>query len=194
MIQSLCVFCGSSGAVAREYFDAATELGALLARRQMTLVYGGGNIGLMGAVATAVKAGGGRVLGVIPQFMRDKGLAFEDADELIVTRDLRDRKAIMEARADAFCALPGGFGTLEEVLEMLTLKQLEQHLKPIVFLNTEGFFDPLLSVFESFYFRCFAKPRYREFYFAAHAPGEVFAYLESYRPPRPTAKWFSPPR
>ncbi|MBI2926966.1 MAG: TIGR00730 family Rossman fold protein [Verrucomicrobia bacterium] len=190
MFNSICVFCSSSGAVAANFFEATRELGALIGQRRMTLVYGGGNIGLMGVLAKSVHKHGGRVVGVIPQFMRDKGLAYDAADELIVPRDLRARKAIMEERAEAFCALPGGLGTLEEILEMLTLKQLEQHTKPIVFVNTDGFFDPLLHLFDQFYEQRFAKPESRRHFHVAAQPQEVFAHLDCYQPPRTTGKWF----
>ncbi|MFA6547179.1 MAG: TIGR00730 family Rossman fold protein, partial [Limisphaerales bacterium] len=116
-MKSICVYCSSSSAVDARYVEAAVEFGTHLGRRGLTLVYGGASVGLMGQLAQAVHRGGGRVLGVIPQSLRDREIAYEAADELVVTRDLRERKAVMESRADAFVALPGGFGTLEEVLE-----------------------------------------------------------------------------
>ena len=191
MFKNICVFSSSSDAVAPEYFEAAREVGAWIARKQMTLVYGGGKIGLMGAVAAAVHRHGGHVVGVIPRYLRKQEVAYEAADELIISKDLRERKAIMEERADAFVALPGGFGTLEEMLEILTLKQLGQHAKPVVFLNTSDFFRPLLGLFEQLYRERFTRPEHRELYHVAAAPADVFAYLEAYRPPRPPPKWFS---
>ena len=189
MFKSICVFSSSSDAVAPEYFEAAREIGAWLARKQMTLVYGGGKIGLMGAVASAVHRHGGHVVGVIPRYLRKQEVAYEAADELIISKDLRERKAIMEQRADAFVALPGGFGTLEEILEILTLKQLGQHAKPILFLNTSDFFRPLLGLFEQLYQERFTRSEHRELYHMAATPGDVFAYLEVYRPPRTAPKW-----
>jgi len=194
MIRSICVFSSSSDAVAPHYMAAATELGAAIAKRSLTLVYGGGRVGLMGVVARSVHAHGGRVVGVIPGFLRRHEVAYEEADELIVTKDLRERKAIMEERADAFIALPGGFGTLEEILEILTLKQLATHSKPIVFLNTERFFDPLLNLFEQLFDQSFAKPETRTHYHVANAPMEVLTHLENYEPPAQVKKWFEPPR
>ena len=191
MFKNICVFSSSSDAVAPEYFEAAREVGAWIARKQMTLVYGGGKIGLMGAVAAAVHRHGGHVVGVIPRYLRKQEVAYEAADELIISKDLRERKAIMEERADAFVALPGGFGTLEEMLEILTLKQLGQHAKPVVFLNTSDFFRPLLGLFEQLYRERFTRPEHRELYHVAEAPGDVFAHLEAYRPPKPAPKWFS---
>jgi uncharacterized protein (TIGR00730 family) len=189
--KTLCVYCSSSNAVAPAYFAVAEEMGALMAQRQITLIYGGGNIGLMGAIARSTHAHGGRVVGVIPHFMRKREVAYEAADELIVTKDMRERKAIMESRADAFVAMPGGFGTLEEVLEILTLKQLRTHHKPVVLLNTEGFFDHLLQMFEKLYEERFTKADYRHFYHVAARPSDVFTHLDGYQPPpMGEHKWF----
>ena len=191
MFKNICVFSSSSDAVASEYFEAAREVGALLASKKMTLVYGGGKIGLMGAVALAVHRDGGNVVGVLPRYLREKEVAYEAADELIISRDLRERKAIMEERADAFVALPGGFGTLEEMLEILTLKQLGQHAKPVVFLNTADFYGPLFGVFEQLYQKRFTRPEHRELYHVSASPGDFFAYLEAYQAPEPASKWIS---
>ena len=189
-LKAICVYSSSSNAVAPKFFHAAEEFGGLLAQRGITLVYGGGNIGLMGAMAKSVHKHGGRVIGVIPHFMRKKEIAYEAADELIVTKDLRERKSIMEARADAFVALPGGFGTLEEILEVLTLRQLQTHQKPIAFLNVDGFFNPLLRVFEQLYEHNFTKAEYRNFYHVAERPADVLDHFANHTPPPVTAKWF----
>ncbi len=189
-MKSICVYCSSSSAVDPHYVEATVEFGTLLGRRGLTLVYGGASVGLMGQIATAVHRGGGRVLGVIPQSLRDREIAYEAADELIVTRDLRERKAIMESRADAFVALPGGFGTLEEVLEVLTLKQLRTHQKPVVFLNTAGFYDRLLAVFEQLYEQRFTKADHRHGYSVAAAPADVLHHLDHPRPAPDVSKWF----
>ena len=190
MVRSVCVFSSSSDAVAPHYVDAASALGALLARERLTLVYGGGKVGLMGAVARAVHANGGKVIGVIPQYLRKKEVTYEESDELIVTKDLRERKAVMEERADAFVALPGGFGTLEEILEILTLKQLEAHGKPVVFLNTNGFFAPLLAMFDRLYEERFTKRDYSGHYHIATSPEGVLAHFDDYQPPPKVHKWF----
>jgi hypothetical protein len=189
-VKSVCVFSSSSNAVGPAFFAVAEELGALMARRGLTLVYGGGNIGLMGAMARAVHAHGGRVVGVIPRFMKQKEIAYEAADELILTTDLRERKAIMEARADAFIALPGGFGTLEEILEILTLRQLQTHRKPVAFLNTRGFFDPLLQLFEHLYEHRFARSEHRDLYHVGAEPAAVLDHFANHRPAAPVEKWF----
>jgi uncharacterized protein (TIGR00730 family) len=190
MQKAICVFSSSSDAIAPAYFEAAVELGHLLAQHRFTLVYGGSHVGLMGAVAQAVHAGGGYVIGVIPGYLQAKGIAYIEADELLITADLRERKAMMEARADAFIALPGGFGTLEETLEVLTLKQLHVHSKPIVLLNTCGFYDPLMHLFEQLYAQHFAKPEYSALYHLAPDPADAVEYIRSYQPAPLPPKWF----
>ncbi len=190
MSKSICVYCSSSDAVSASFFEVASQLGDAIARQEFTLVYGGGNIGLMGAIARSVRTRGGRVIGVIPGFMENRGLAFADADEMVVTVDMRSRKSVMEERADAFVALPGGFGTLEEVFEVLTLKQLGLHNKPVVFLNTDGFYDGLVGVFEHIYRERFAKPDHRELYHFAQNVEDTISYIKAYEPPVFQVKWY----
>ena len=177
---AVCVFCSSSGAVDRQYLAAARELGASIARRRFTLVYDGADIGLMGALARAAHAEGGNVVGVIPERFQRKGIAYDAADELVVTADFRDRKAIMEQRADAFIALPGGFGTLEELLEILSLRHLRAHQKPVALVNTGQFFDPLLAMFERLYQGGFAKPEQRPAYRVAANPAEALDWVHNH--------------
>src|ERR1700712_3306283 len=148
MAKSLCVYCSSSDRLDQKYFSAATEVGIEIARREWTLVYGGGKTGLMGAVARGVKSNGGRVVGVIPEFMKVRELEFTEADELISVLTMRERKMLMETRADAFLALPGGWGTLEELMEILTLAHLEVLQKPVVIFNQDGYYDELLRFFQ----------------------------------------------
>lgn len=180
-ISTVCVFCSSSDRIARRHFDLAETLGRELAARSLTLVYGGGGVGLMGVLARSVASRKGNIIGVIPDFMRARELAFEEVDELVVTRTMRERKAEMETRADAFLVLPGGFGTLEEVVEIITLKQLAIHHKPIVFLNDGGFFDPLLAFFEKMFEEKFTRELYRTFYHVSDSIDKVFVYLDSYQ-------------
>lgn len=187
---AICVFCSSSDAIDREFFSHALEVGMEIALRNGTLVFGGTNVGLMGAVAKATQKHGGSVVGVIPEFMRAKGIAYASADELIFTKDMRERKTIMESRSDAFLALPGGFGTLEEMIEIITLKQLKQHTKPIVFLDINNFYRPLQRLFEHMINHHFAKEGMREIYHFANDVPSAFAYLDSYEPPKVDAKWF----
>ena len=172
-IETVCVYASSSDVVDGAYREAAAELGAEAARRGLTLVYGGAHVGLMRHAAEAAQAAGGRVIGVIPRAIEARGIAHAGADELIITRDMRERKAEMERRADAFIALPGGFGTLEELAEILVLRQLRYHSKPVVLLNTNGFYDPLLALFEHFYQSRMARPEHRELYAVARTPAEA---------------------
>jgi uncharacterized protein (TIGR00730 family) len=188
---NIAVFSSSSDAIDPAFFAVATELGRTIAERGDTLVYGGTTVGLMGAVSRAAVEHKGKVIGVIPRYIAERGIDFSDC-ELHVTRDLRDRKAKMEELADAFIVLPGGFGTLEELLEIMTLKQLQQHQKAIVILNANGFFDPLQSLFEHVFQQRFARESSRALYHFANTVQDSFTYLDSYQPvPIPT-KWFSP--
>jgi hypothetical protein len=187
---NITVFSSSSDAVEPGFFEVAAELGRTLASRGDTLVYGGTTVGLMGAVARAAFENGGKVIGVIPRYMAERGIDFSQC-ELHLTRDLRERKAKMEQLADAFLVLPGGFGTLEELLEILTLKQLHQHQKAIVILNANGFFDPLKALFEHVYQQRFAKETTRALYHFAPSVSDAFAYLDAYVPVEVPTKWFS---
>jgi uncharacterized protein (TIGR00730 family) len=159
-----------------------------MARRGDTLIYGGADVGLMGAIAEAVKTGGGTVVGIMPTVLQKMRIVFSDADEFIVTQDMRERKAMMEARADAFVVLPGGFGTLEELAEILTLRQIGTHTKPIVILNTASYYAPLIALFEHFYAERFAHP-WRHLYHIASDVPDVFAYLDTYTPNAAPDKW-----
>ena len=142
-VNNLCVYCGSRLGNDPNFEVAARELGHRLAAHDIGLVYGGGAIGLMGVVASAVSDRGGKVTGVIPEFLRQREIAFNDAEELILTEDMHARKRIMFERSDAFVALPGGIGTLEELLEVSTWLQLEQHEKPVIVTNLFGYWEPL---------------------------------------------------
>jgi uncharacterized protein (TIGR00730 family) len=144
-MKSICVFCGSATGKNPAYSEAARQLGAELARRQITLVYGGGNIGLMGVVADAALAAGGKVVGVIPEFMIGKEIAHPGVTEMRVVASMHERKAVMADLSDGFIALPGGFGTLEEFTEVLTWRQLKLHHKPFGILNVGGFYDHFLK-------------------------------------------------
>ena len=147
-IDRLCVYCGSSGAVDRLYREAARVLGESLAAADIELVFGGGRIGLMGVLADAVLAGGGRVVGVIPERLCDAELAHQGASELVITAGMHDRKRVMAERADAFAVLPGGIGTLDEMFEMLTWRQLGLHDKPIFLVDVAGYWLPLRALLD----------------------------------------------
>lgn len=145
-LKSVCVFCGSRMGARPEYLDATRALGAELARRGLTLIYGGANVGLMGALADAALARGGKVVGVLPQVLRDRELAHPGLTELHFVDSMHTRKAMMAARADAFIAMPGGIGTFEELFEVTTWAQLGLHHKPIGLLNVADFYGPLLAL------------------------------------------------
>jgi uncharacterized protein (TIGR00730 family) len=145
-IRKVCVYCGSSPGTDPAFIAAAEQLGRILAENRIGLVYGGGTLGLMGAVSRSVRENGGEIVGVIPDFLQTKERRFADANDVIVTRDMHERKRIMFERADAFVALPGGIGTLEELVEQLTWAQLGRHRKPILVVNVNGFWDSLTEV------------------------------------------------
>jgi uncharacterized protein (TIGR00730 family) len=147
-IKTICVYCGSGPGANPAFLDAAMEFGRLLAKNKIRLIYGGGSVGLMGAVAESVLDNGGEVTGVIPEFLTAREHALTEAQELIVTKDMHERKQIMFERADAFVALPGGVGTLEELVEQLTWSQLGRHQKPILVANIDGFWDPFRALLD----------------------------------------------
>ena len=160
-MRRLCVFCGSSAGGRPEYAAAAREFGGLMARRGLGLVYGGGHVGLMGVLADAVLGGGGEVIGVIPQALVDRELAHPGLTELRVVGTMHERKALMADLADGFLALPGGFGTADELFEILTWAQLGLHAKPVGLLNVAGFFDPLLAWIDTCVRERFLRPEHR---------------------------------
>ena len=190
MSKLLCVYCASSDRLDPKYAAAAAELGGEMVARGWGLVYGGGKTGLMGAVARAVKQAGGKVVGVIPEFMKARELAYDEADELVTVITMRERKLLMETRADAFVTLPGGWGTLEEILEILTLRQLDVVKKPCVFLNQGGFYDPLLGLFDRMVEEKFIKPSNLALFRVAATVPEVFAQIESAAGAKAESKWF----
>jgi len=158
----VCVYCSSSEAVDRAYFGVAEAMGKAIADRGWTLIWGGGKVGLMGAVARSAQRGGARVVGVIPESMTDVEVAYHEADELVITPDMRSRKQTMDERSDAFVILPGGFGTLEELSEMMVQKVLGYTDRPIILVNPDGFYDPLLTLFNHFIEHRFARAKHLE--------------------------------
>jgi len=191
MDKVICVYSSSSCTIDRQYFDIAGELGREIALRGDRMLYGGGLIGLMGASAKAVHEHGGKVIGVIPKALNIKGVVYESCDELIETPGMRERKAIMDARSDAFIALPGGYGTLEEILEIITLKQLRYHNKPVVIINANGFYDRLIEQFELIIGQNFAKPECRKLYFVTDRVSQALEYIDSYTPHTFSDKWLT---
>lgn len=180
--KNICIFASSSNEIDNSYFKAASELGELIGKVGNNIIHGGGKIGLMGSIAQSVQANGGKVLGIIPERLNVEGVASETDDETIVTDNMRERKLIMKKLSNAFIVLPGGFGTLEEVMEVLTLKQLKYHAKPIVFLNTNGFYSELLSFFEKFYSEKFALSDCKKLYYIATNPHDAMNYIKHYQP------------
>lgn len=190
MVSSVCVFCSSSSAVPAGFHKLAREVGSSLAKRGLTLVYGGTTTGLMGEVAFAARDAGGKVIGVIPEKLLELGLGNDTCDTLHVTRDLRDRKGKMDALSDAFLSMPGGLGTLEEIFEVFNLKYLRYHQKPVVFLNHEGFYDELFRFFERLYEARFTKRAVEQLYAAVPDMKSFFSYLDGYIPVQVADKWY----
>ncbi|HWV96585.1 MAG TPA: TIGR00730 family Rossman fold protein [Xanthobacteraceae bacterium] len=157
-IKTVCVYCGSGPGTNPHFVEAAQAFGKALAENGVGLVYGGGSIGLMGAVANSTLDHGGRVTGIIPDFLTARENAMTRAQEMIITHDMHERKRLMFERSDAFVALPGGIGTLEELVEQLTWQQLGRHSKPILLANIDGFWEPLLSLLSHMRSTAFIRP------------------------------------
>jgi uncharacterized protein (TIGR00730 family) len=187
-MRRVCIFCGSNNGARTVYVDAARAMGAALARRRIGLVYGGGRVGLMGVVADAVMAGGGEVIGVIPEALVAKEVAHEGLPDLRVVGSMHERKALMAELADAFVALPGGYGTLEEFCEVVTWAQLGLHRKPCGLLNVGGFYDRLLALFDHAVAEHFVRPAHRSLVLEERDPEHLLDLLASYRSPA-LEKW-----
>jgi uncharacterized protein (TIGR00730 family) len=182
-MKSICVYCGSNFGARDRYLEAAQRLGAELAARGMTLVYGGGNVGLMGAVADAVLAAGGKVIGVIPQALVDKEVAHTGLSDLRVVRSMHERKSLMAELADAFIALPGGLGTLEEFCEIATWTQLGFHKKACGLLNVEGFYDGLLAFLNHATAEKFIRSEHRSIILSEEDPAALIEKLARFEVP-----------
>ena len=178
-IKSVCVYCASSTQIAAPYFNAARELGELLARQHIRLVNGAGSLGLMRACSDACLEAGGKVVGVIPQFMIEQGWHHTGLTELIQTEDMHTRKQTMARLSDGVIALPGGCGTLEELLEIITWKQLGLYLNPIVILNIEGFYNPLLELLAKAIDEHFMRPEHGAIWKVASTPMEAIELLHT---------------
>jgi uncharacterized protein (TIGR00730 family) len=191
-MRRVCVFCGSSVGSRPEYAAAARRTGELIAGAGLGLVYGGGNIGLMGVLADAALRAGGEVIGVIPAALQAKELAHTGLSELFVVATMHERKAKMADLSDGFVALPGGYGTLDELFEILTWAQLGIHGKPVALLDVSGFFAPLLSAVDHITGEQFVRPRHRNLLRLAKAPEQLLDVLFGTPPPPPTTKWLDP--
>ena len=176
-LKSICVYCGSSRGENPAYFHAATELGRLMAESGIRLVYGGGSVGLMGAVARAVLANGGEVTGVIPEFLSTREIMLEEVTDLIITADMHERKRLMFEKAEAFVALPGGVGTLEEVIEMMTWAQLGRHKKPVLLANIGGFWNPLVDLLTHMRAEAFIRAPYNVTHLVAEHVEDIIPHL-----------------
>lgn len=187
----LCVYCGSSPGSNEAYAVAAKELARLLVSSDTELVYGGSSKGIMGVLADAVLAGGGKVSGVIPQSLVDKEVAHDGLTELHVVNSMHERKSLMTVLSDGFVAMPGGFGTLEEIVEVLTWGQLQFHTKPCGFLNVAGYFDHLLAYFDHANREGFLRSEHRGMLLVASTPAQLLNLFEHYEPPA-INKWRLP--
>ncbi|MEM6993264.1 MAG: TIGR00730 family Rossman fold protein [Myxococcota bacterium] len=191
MVARICVFLGSNLGARPAYREAATALGGLLADRKIGLVYGGASVGLMGAVADGCLAQGGEVIGVIPTALRDRELAHPGLTRMHVVASMHERKAKMAELADAFIALPGGAGTMEELFEVWTWAQLGLHAKPCAVLNVERYYDPLIEMVDRMASEAFARVEHRDTLLVDDDPEALLAKIAAYQPPTVT-KWISP--
>ncbi len=183
-MKRIAVYCGSSPGKNPAYKEAAVSLGKILADRNITLVYGGGSVGLMGILARAVVEQGGNVIGVIPKAIAEMEVAYTDLQDLRIVDDMHSRKALMADLADAFIALPGGLGTVEELMEILTWSQLGFHQKPAGILNIAGFFDPMLAFLERLSEEEFIAPEHKSMLMVDNSPEGLLQRFSEYTPPR----------
>ncbi len=186
----ICVFCGSKMGINPRFLETAIQLGRVLAERRLDLVYGGASIGLMGAVADSVMAGGGKVVGVIPEAMASKEVAHDGLTEMHVVSSMHERKSMMARLADAFVALPGGFGSFEELLEMITWAQLGIHQKPVGILNVSGYYDPLIQLFERAIEEDFIRPSNRQLFLVDQEPDRLIQTLLTHKLPE-VKRWIT---
>ena len=180
-MQTVCVFGSSSESIEKEFLDSAEHLGRTLARRGKKVVFGAGRYGIMGAVALGVTAGGGKLIGVSPRFFIDMDVLVDNAYDMIYTDTMRERKAIMEETSDAFIICAGGIGTFEEFFEVLTLKQLGRHQKPIIIYNCLGYYDELIAMMNASVEKSFMSRNVNRLYSVALTEEEVFDQLDNYR-------------
>lgn len=182
-IKNICVFASSSNHLEEIFYQHARELGLLIGKNNLNIVYGGSKLGMMYACAGAVKETGGKIIGIMPERLANMGCANpEDCDEFILTAGMRERKAKLDELSDAVVAIAGGFGTLEELSELIVQKQLGYNNKPIVILNTDGFYDRLIDFFDTIITRNFANEESRKLYYIAKTPLEAMEYIKNYKP------------
>lgn len=187
----ISVFCGSSSGAEKIFTEQATILGRIIARKGYGIVYGGAHVGLMGAVADGALSEGGEVIGVLPGFLQEKELGHKHLSQIYIVDTMHERKAMMNKLCDAVIALPGGYGTMEELFEMLTWGQLSLHKKPVALLNIEGFYDPLIALSEIMIEKGFLKEEYRNLLIVDNIIDKLLSKMENYVPPK-NEKWFDP--
>ncbi len=180
MKKTICVYCSSSNHLDKKFYDIASALGEKIATEGFNLVYGGSNVGCMGVVSTSAAKHGAYVTGIMPKVFENCGIINENISKNIITEDMNDRKIQMENLADFFVALPGSFGTMDEIFQVIVTKQLSYHKKGIVFLNVDGFYDPLFAMFENFYKFGFASEQNKELFHIATTVDEVIVYCKNY--------------
>jgi uncharacterized protein (TIGR00730 family) len=179
MLKTICVFCSSSSKIDEVYFKATLELADLCIHHKIHVLYGGGAFGLMGALADRMIKKKGKISGIIPNFMLDLKWGHGDISEMIVVEDLRERKKRMIDNVDAVVALPGGVGTLEELLEVITLRQLGRFTKPIIIVNTHGFYDPLFRIFDQMIEKQFMRDIHRQLWITIDRPADLFYAIKN---------------
>ncbi|MBO7571256.1 MAG: TIGR00730 family Rossman fold protein [Bacteroidales bacterium] len=183
MTKSVCVFCSSSEDLQKGYYDFAEKFGKILAENNFTIYHGGGIIGLMGAMMRgAYEQGGAKIIGVVPEKLHREGIVSDEMQKLVITDDMKERKSYLREHADSFAIMPGAFGTMDEMFEILTLKQLKYHNKAIVILNFNHFFDDMLRQMDKFFDEGFTISNYRTTYYVCETPEEAVEYLKNYKP------------
>lgn len=185
----ICVYCSSSNYLPEKFYKFSQELGQKIGENGYNMVYGGTMVGMMGVIANNAIKNGAEVVGVIPERIASFGLKHPSLAKVIVTKDMRERKATMEKYADIFVSAPGGFGTFEEVFEILVAKQLGYHNKPVIFLNFDNYYENMFKMFDTLYENNFAKEEMKSLYFIANSLDEMFDYIKSYVPSEVALKW-----
>ena len=178
----ICVYCSSSNDLHEKFYIFSKELGEKIAKNGYDMVYGGTTVGMMGVIASSAQNKGAHVIGVIPERIAGFGLKNLELSEIVITKDMRERKATMEKYSDIFIAAPGGFGTFEEIFEIIVAKQLGYHNKPVIFLNFNNYYGNMLKMFDTVYKNNFAKQEMKELYYVTDNIDDMFDYISSYKP------------
>ncbi len=186
---TICVYCSSSNYLPEKFYKFSAEFGIKIGTEGYNMVYGGTTVGMMGVIANNAIENGAEVIGVIPERIAQFGLKHPELAKVIITKDMRERKATMEKYADIFVALPGGFGTFEEIFEILVAKQLGYHNKPVIFFNFDSYYDNMFKMFDTVYENKFAKEEMKSLYFIANTIDEMYSYINGYKPQEIALKW-----